>query len=128
MAKAPTPGKGPAQRQQEEQEIQSQSFRITYNSESYVLNTDDLGPEDDRLARAQTQMPVSTYFNEGQIGTDTAVVLYWLARRKSGEKNLRYADVEVLFPNWKSMAALQVEEIDEEEASSDDAPLASEEN
>jgi hypothetical protein len=113
MATAPKPG---ARRKAE---AERSALKITLNGTTHMLHAADLGPADDRIARAQTGFPVSYYFNQERFGADSVLVLLWTARRKAGEADLRYDEVEKEFPTYADFEALEIEEITDEE---DDSP------
>ena len=112
MATAPKPG---ARKKAEAQRV---ALKITLNGESKLLHMSDLGPGDDRIARAQTGFPVTPYFNEERFGSDSILVAWWMARRKNGEPDLRYDVVEKEFPTWAALEGIEIEEITDE----DDSP------
>jgi len=63
-----------------------------WRDRSVSLRFDDLGPGDDMAARREIGMPVTAFL--GSFGSDSVVVLWWTARRKMGERKLRYAQAE----------------------------------
>lgn len=108
MAKAPTPGKGPAAKAQEK-EAERSAMVIRCRGNEYVLHVDDLGPQDDLLSRKQTGLPVTPFFEDEKFGSDSLLIMYWMARRKSGEDRLRYQDVINEFPSYKSISEAKFE-------------------
>lgn len=129
MATAPTPGKGPAARAQEE-EVQRTAMVIKQGDREWVLAIDDLGPNDDLISRKQTGLPVTPFFEEDKFGADSLMILYWMARRKAGEDRLRYAEVVEEYPSYKAVAdaGFSLEAFEEgSDIVDDDSPLVSEE-
>lgn len=126
MAKAPTPGK--ARRQAAREEAERVAIRITLNGESHTLHIRDLGPQDDLVARKQVGLPVTPFFAEDRFGMDSLLIIYWMARRKSGESNLQFQTVLNEFPTYESVtgAGFQIEalEDDGEVDPNDPLPLA----
>jgi hypothetical protein len=113
MATAPKPGAA------RKAEAQRTALRIKLNGTTHVLHASDLGPADDRIARRETGFPVSYYFNQEKFGADSLLVLLWTARRKAGEADLLYAEVEKEFPTYADLDGVEVEEVTDEE---DDSP------
>ena|SRR5690554_5392550 len=128
MAKAPTPGKGPSQvKQQQEQEEATQrtALNLSVGDKTYTLHMDDLGPHDDLLARKQTGLPVTPFFEDERFGTDSMMMLLWIARRKDGEPNLRYDEVIKEYPNMKAIQEANFRiEAEEQVEVEDETPLA----
>ena len=103
MAQAPRPGAGKrATRQKDAQRV----LRITVCGDTRHLCPDNL-PFDEQVAvrKACGGLPFSTFWGGGAaIGEDSLQVMWWLARRASGEPNLQLATVlnewpEVLNPD-----------------------------
>lgn len=120
MATAPTPG------QTRKDEIKRAGVRIKINENEYVLHMADLGPNDDLIARKETGLPVTPFFEEERFGMDSLMMMYWMARRKSGEPKLRYAQVIEEFPTYQSVmdAQIEVEAIEEDVKDNDPLPSA----
>ncbi len=112
MATAPKPG---ARKKAEAQRV---ALKITLNGESRQLHMSDLGPAGDRVSRAQTGFPVMPYFNGERFGSDSILVLWWMARRKAGEPDLRYDEVEKEFPTYADLEDVEIHEVIED----DDSP------
>jgi hypothetical protein len=108
MATAPKPGA------RKREEAKRATLRIALKGETRELHMSDLGPGDDRVSRAQTGFPVMPYFNGERFGADSILVLWWMARRKSGEPDLRYAEVEAEFPSYDDLEGVEIEEVSEE--------------
>lgn len=121
MAKAPKPGSTPSS-----SNAQVTGMIIRHGDKEYPLNLEDLGPEDDLVCRRATGMPISPFFGQDVFGTDSLLMMYWFARRKSGDLNLRYEDLLKTFPTFKSVedADFEIRGIEE----TDDDPLESEES
>lgn len=85
MVKAPRPGvtKKPKRA----------AIRITVEGDTCTLYMADLSPEDDLLARKETGYPVSPFINDERFGADSFALLWWMARRKRGERRLRFREV-----------------------------------
>lgn len=93
MARAPRPGSTAS-----DQETERLGLRITFRDRTLTLHLDDLGPNDDLAARKETGFPVAPFINDDRFSTDSICVLWWMARRKNGERRLRYQDVVKTWP------------------------------
>jgi hypothetical protein len=113
MATAPKPG---ARRKAEAQRT---ALRITLKGETRTLHMSDLGPRDDLEARKETGIAVMPFFHGERFGGDAILIIWWMARRKSGEPDLRYSQVLDEFPSWNDLEGVEIEEITDEE---DDSP------
>lgn len=125
MATAPRPGA--ARKAAEKAKAKRRALVITIGDESHTLHMADLGPEDDLAARRQTGMPISSFIGEDLFGTDSVLVLWWMARRKSGERRLAFSKVLESFPTFEALndAGINVEAIeDDDEGDSDPLPSA----
>lgn len=98
MALAPVPGVG------KRQAAERSGMRITLGGQTYTLHIADLGPQDDLVARKETGLPVTPFFAEDRFGMDSLLIVYWMARRKSGEANLRFQQVLDEFPSYASIS------------------------
>lgn len=134
MVKAPTPGQGPSAKAQEE-ESKRVALRISVGKgkdlKEYTLHFDDLGPQDDLVSRKQTGLPVTPFFEDERFGSDSLLILYWMARRHAGEPGLRYAEIAEKYTSYKAVAdaGFQIEELsEEEEGGQDGSPLVSDES
>lgn len=118
MATAPTPGRT------RKEDVKRAGVRITIAENTYTLHMADLGPNDDLVARKETGLPVTPFFEEERFGMDSLMMMYWMARRKSGEPKLRYQAVVDEFPTYQSVmdANIQVEAIEEDVAANDPLP------
>lgn len=101
MAKAPDPGK--LERQKAREEAEPKILRLTVGDKTVVLDFDQLGPADDLLARQQAGFPVSTFVGMAAFSGDSLLVLWWLARRKNGERRLAFGNVLKDFPTNKAI-------------------------
>lgn len=117
MATAPKPGTT------KKNETKRAGVRITISGNTWVLHMADLGPNDDLVARKETGLPVTPFFEEDRFGMDSLLIMYWMARRKSGENNLRYATVVEEFPTYQSVidADILVEALESDDET-EDAP------
>jgi len=90
------------------------------------LYLSDLGPQDDLVARKQTGFPVTPFLEQEAFGADSLLILWWMARRKDGEGDLRFDEVLAEFPSYQSLndADFKVEAV-EEDAVEDAGPLPS---
>lgn len=98
MALAPVPGVG------KRQSVERSGMRITLGSRTVTLHLADLGPADDLVARKETGLPVTPFFAEDRFGMDSLLIVFWMARRKSGEPNLRFQAVLDEFPSYNSIS------------------------
>lgn len=101
MAKAPKPGA--ARKAEEMTKARRRALVITLNGASHTLHMADLGPEDDLAARRQTGMPISSFIGDDIFGADSMLVLWWMARRKAGERRLAFSKVLAQFPTFESI-------------------------
>ncbi len=108
MATAPKPG---AARREQARRI---ALQITVKGQTKKLSLADLGPRDDRVARAQTGRPISPYIYGEQIAADSLVLFWWMARRHDGEPDLTYDEVEREFPSFLDIDEMQVLEVTDE--------------
>lgn len=126
MANAPRPGR--ARQEEARRQAERVAIRITLNGESYTLHIGDLGPQDDLVARKQVGLPVTPFFAEDRFGMDSLLIIYWMARRKSGESTLQFQAVLDEYPTYESVtnAGFQIEalEDDGEVDPGDPLPLA----
>lgn len=125
MALAPVPGVG------KRQTAERSGMRITLGGRTVTLHLADLGPQDDLVARKETGLPVTPYFAEDRFGMDSLLIVYWMARRKNGEPNLRFQHVLDEFPTYNSInesgfSIEALEELSEEDAKeeADSDPLS----
>ena len=122
MAKSLAPRVGSTPNAKANQEVKRVGMVIVCGDKEYTLHPADLGPADDLAARRETGFPVSPFFEQERFGSDSLLVLYWTARRKSGEPGLRFAEVLEMFPNMQAIedAKFEIKAIEEE---SEDDPL-----
>ena len=123
MAKAPKPGSTPSA--QVDKDGKRTGLIVKCGDKEYRLNPVDIGPRDDLMCRRETGFPVSPFFDSERFGTDSLLIIFWVARVKSGEKTLRFEDVLAQFPNMTSIEEAGFEIVAEEEDEED--PLESEE-
>jgi hypothetical protein len=109
------------------QAVERKALEITLNGETLTLNFADLGPEDDLASRKQTGLPISSFVQGESFGTDSFLVLWWMARRKAGERRLAFSKVLDEFPTFDAINAAEPKvEVLEDEAEVDDSdPLPS---
>jgi len=108
MAKAPRPGTTPTASKADD--AKRVALQIRFDSETYLLHIDDIGPEDDRIARREIGHPITPLIDEGyEFGADSILDLVWLARRKAGETNLRYGALVQQYPSIRAIAAAEPE-------------------
>lgn len=114
MAKAPRPGVGT---RAAASKAAQQVMTITIDGEARNLAI-GLVPMGERLAvRAATKMPFEAFLaGEDNIGSDSVLVLWWLARRANGEPNLSWAEVVAQTP----VDALAAAGVDVHEPDGDD--------
>lgn len=109
MGLAPVPGVG------KRQAVERSGIRISVGGGTWVLHTSDLGPQDDLVSRKETGLPVTPFFGEDRFGMDSLLIMFWMARRKAGESNLRFQQVMDEYPTYESIGAadFQVEAIED---------------
>lgn len=86
-------------------EATGKAMQISVNGKEYVIDFAALGPGDDLESRRQTGIPVTPFFDEKTIASDSMVILIWMARRKNGEPGLRFDRVLEEFPTYEHLAA-----------------------
>lgn len=104
MATAPRPGVVARRKKQRT------AITITIEGDTRTLYLGDLGPQDDLIARKQTGFPVSPFVDDERFGADSLAVLWWMARRKNGERRLRFDEVAKDFPGIVELGAMLEDE------------------
>jgi hypothetical protein len=96
------------------------ALKITVHGIPYTLNFADLNPLDAADVRKATGLPLNALI-DSDPDLDTIAVLYWLARRKAGDRRVTFAEIsEELTYDAVLSGALTVDEItDEPEDTSD---------
>lgn len=74
---------------------------VTLAGEEYRLHLADIGPEDNRISRKQTGFPISRFFED--FDSDSILAIVWMARRKAGETNLHYRQLEAQYSTTESI-------------------------
>lgn len=88
MATAPRPGVGTRTKAADEAKV---VLTITVRDETFHLAIGSIPIREKMAVRAQTGLPVEAFIGGGdKLGEDSIVVLWWLARRASGEKTLSF--------------------------------------
>lgn len=120
MANAPVPGVA-----RREEQRRSAIKISTGDGREWTLHMADLGPNDDIIARKATGLPVTPYFMEERFGMDSLLVIMWIARRKSGEPNLRWDDVVAEFPSYESIgdANIEIEAVEDGDAPNEEGDV-----
>jgi hypothetical protein len=82
---------------------------MTIRGRTLQLHFRDLGPADDVVSRAEAGVPISGVelniaTGKDLMGLDRILVMWWMARRKSGEPNLHYHEVVAEFPTYEDIA------------------------
>ena len=116
MATAPRPGTG---RRKQATEQAQRVLRITVQGETYTFCPDNI-PFSEQIAvrKACGGLPFSAFWGgENTVGVDSLQIMFWLARRASGESNLQLATVldewpTVLNPDDCSVAIEEPDESD----------------
>jgi hypothetical protein len=125
MATAPRPG---TTRPQPEQTI-----IISVRGVKAELRPADIGPRDDALVRRETAAaglePVSllgalSRFEGGQVGMDDICLLWWVARRKSGDTIESFGAALDGFPTDGEVDEISFEQVVSEEDPGDPLPSA----
>lgn len=86
-----------------------EGVRFDWDSRSLEIRFADLGPGDDLVARREIGMPVTAFLTS--FGNDTITVLWWVARRKAGERALTYKQAEKEITSRRPDAKVQMEAI-----------------
>lgn len=87
MVSAPTPGVG---RRAEQAEAAKAVAIITVRGETKRLAIGNVPLKEKLLVRQATGLPFDAFVTENQIGEDSLIVLWWLARRAEGELQLTF--------------------------------------
>lgn len=95
------------------------ALKITVHGVDYTLNFADLNPLDAADVRKATGLALNVLIN-ADPDLDTIAVLYWLARRKSGDRRVTFAEIasELSYDAVLS-GALTVDEVVDEEDGDD---------
>jgi hypothetical protein len=94
-AKAPRPGIGA---RNEEANAASKILELTLNGDTYQLGLGTISMDDRALVRRTMKAPIESFLDAEAFGVDSLFVIWWLARRHSGEFNLSYAEAAAQFP------------------------------
>lgn len=110
MATAPTPSAG-----------KRKALKLTVHGIEYVLHFSDLNPVDAVDVRKATGIPLSALILDEQPDLDSIGVLYWLARRKGGDRKVTFVDAasEITYDAVFAGAVSIAEVTDEEEGEAD---------
>lgn len=97
---------------------------VEENGKTFKLRNDELGPADRTVMRQETGLSLNEVLS--RFDTDSPLYILWLARRKSGEPNLRFAQVIKNYKNDRDLERLnfRIEDLDGNEVDVDDDPLA----
>lgn len=93
MSLAPDPGVG---RRAAETVDAQQVMSITVRGETHTIALNIIPISERLVVRKATGLPLEAFVGEveiggaGKIGLDTVMVLWWLARRANGERNLSW--------------------------------------
>lgn len=93
MAKAPTPGVG---KRAAATSAAQRTMTITVREESHTIAPFNLTLDERLAVRKATGMPFEAFMGEiepagaTKVGLDTIQILWWLARRSSGESGLTF--------------------------------------
>ncbi|HEC09746.1 MAG TPA: hypothetical protein ENI86_09300 [Acidimicrobiales bacterium] len=68
-----------------------------------TLDPDLLGPGDDTACRKATGLPVSAFIDEDTFGSDSVLVVWWIAGRQAG----RHERYQRVVQTWPTIADLQ---------------------
>lgn len=93
--KAPRPGAG---RRIEEADAGSKILELTIKDETYRLGIGTITMADRTLVRKSLGLPLESFLDGESFGLDSLFVIWWLARRHSGEFNLSYQEAAAQFP------------------------------
>lgn len=116
-AKAPRPGVG---RRIDEANAASKVLELTIKGETYRLGVGTVSMDDRALVRRALKVPLEQFLDGESFGLDSLFVIWWLARRHSGEFNLSYAEAKAQFPEGLTAADVGLDLIDPD----DDDPEA----
>jgi len=87
MAQAPTPGAG---RHSAAADAAQKVMTITIRGESKRLAIGNVAIQEKLIVRKATGLPFEAFLSEDRIGSDSLMVMWWLARRGEGETQLTF--------------------------------------
>ncbi|CAB5217883.1 hypothetical protein UFOVP209_27 [uncultured Caudovirales phage] len=94
-----------------------QVMTITLRGIDYRLAIGNVPIAEKMIVRKATGLPFEAFLTEGQIGSDSVAVLWWLARRADGEIGLTWTQAA---NEWPSDLTADDLEVTMEDASGDD--------
>jgi hypothetical protein len=77
---------------------QQQVMTITLRGIDYRLAVGNVPIAERMIVRKATGFPFEAFLTEGQIGSDSVAVLWWLARRAEGEIGLTWTQAMAEWP------------------------------
>lgn len=106
MAKAPKPGVGRRIQIAEELSGAEQDWRKigTDDGKEYLLRASAIGPQDEGRFAQETGQPIWSVW-DNPSGMLPILSLYWFARLKNGERDLRFKKVLKEYPDLSSVIA-----------------------
>ena len=121
MATAPTPGIGRREAAADSAQV---TLAITVCGETRHLAPNNLTFEERAAVRKATGFPFAVYWGgEQQVDMDSVQVLWWLARRASGEPTLPLPDVLAAWPATIGPDDLNLEVVDDGDDPEVSAPV-----
>lgn len=102
MADAPKPGARRIAISEQLADASDDTVEIACEADGnrrYELRASHLGPQDEQLCMTQAGLPVWSLFGDGLSSMTGVLALYWMARRKAGEKGLTFAQVAKQYKN-----------------------------
>lgn len=82
---------------------------ITVKGTAYKLAIDNIPIQEKLIVRKALGLPLEAFQTEGQIGEDSLVVFWWLARRSDGETTLTWTRALDEWPTGLTPEDLTVE-------------------
>jgi hypothetical protein len=93
--RAPRPG---VTKRANERAAASQVMSLTIRDETYRLGIGAISMAERSMVRKALDLPLESFLNVDRFGLDSLFVIWWLARRASGEPNLSFAEANAQFP------------------------------
>lgn len=119
MVSAPTPGSRAAE------EAARQFIRLRVKDKTLDMMP-DLEMKERFVVRTSTGLPIEGFLpaeSQREFGEDTLFVLWWVARRQNGERNLPFAQAEREWPRDLGPDDIDITLVDlDDEPEADDSP------
>jgi len=95
---------------------------IKTNDVTYRLPIENLALSEKEVVLNQTKRSFEAWTTESSAGELSLVMVWWLARRAEGERNLSWDEAKA---QWPGMEGFEVEVVDDTEPTPEDSPSSS---